>query len=346
MAAPAADREGVLAALHRHATERGADCALTTGGDPARNVTWDELAGRVEARARDLRRAGCARVVAQAEDALAWPEVLLGALAADVDVLPLAPRVPKAALATLAERAGADALLRGASEIAPLAPSAGRAGDPGRKPGEAAIVLSTSGTTGRSKLVRRTRTAFDGIAEHVLAGAALEPGERVLVAIPLFHSYGIDVLGAAVRAGACLEIHAEFRPGRFREAMLERARVAPAVPAILDAVGARGRGAGAPVGPARGRLGRKPAPRAGRPSLHRALRHRGRPDLRRHRIRHRRLGSGGHAPGGSGLLRTPRAGGRVLDPRPGPGGSDAPAPARPRGPRRRGRADVVRGLPR
>ncbi|MFC6599207.1 long-chain-fatty-acid--CoA ligase [Kitasatospora paranensis] len=95
-----------------------------------------------------------------------------------------------------------------------------------RDPADTAVILYTSGTTGRPKgaelthdnLIRNTeitRTTLLGLTED----------DVVLGALPLFHAFGQVVgLNCAVAAGACLTLLPRFDPARALE-IIERDRV-------------------------------------------------------------------------------------------------------------------------
>ena len=57
--------------------------------------------------------------------------------------------------------------------------------------GGAALVLFTSGTTSRPKLVPLTEANLLASADHVATTLALTPGDRCLGVMPLFHIHGL-----------------------------------------------------------------------------------------------------------------------------------------------------------
>ena len=141
---------------------------------------------------------------------LAWHELdeeaAAGTAAAGAELLAVEPR---GLAALIAERAAA------ASE--PPAPTAGD---------DTAVILYTSGTTGRPKGAELTHANLHGNAEVVARTVSrVGPGDVVLGTLPLFHSFGQTVsMNATLLAGACLTLVPRFEPGEAL-ATIERDRV-------------------------------------------------------------------------------------------------------------------------
>ena len=71
------------------------------------------------------------------------------------------------------------------------------------QPGDEALVLHTSGTTARPKMVPLTHANLAASVENIIATLALTPRDRCLNVMPLFHVSGlIGVLVASLSAGA------------------------------------------------------------------------------------------------------------------------------------------------
>ena len=69
----------------------------------------------------------------------------------------------------------------------------------------AALVLHTSGTTSRPKIVPLTAANLCASARNIADWIALEPGERCLNIMPLFHIHGLMAgVMASLHAGACV----------------------------------------------------------------------------------------------------------------------------------------------
>ena len=102
---------------------------------------------------------------------------------------------------------GIDALLAG---LAPVPSAADRAGD------DDAVILYTSGTTGRPKGAELTHANLTRNAE--LASAELlnaDPNDVSLGCLPLFHVFGLTAcLNAAIAAGSCLTLLPRFDAGK------------------------------------------------------------------------------------------------------------------------------------
>ena len=96
--------------------------------------------------------------------------------------------------------------------------------DAGAKPEDDALILYTSGSSARPKAVRlRHGDAIENgfnIAERMRLG----PDDRVLLAPPLFWSYGaVNALPATLTHGATLVLQARFEPGEWL-GLIERHR--------------------------------------------------------------------------------------------------------------------------
>jgi long-chain acyl-CoA synthetase len=145
------------------------------------------------------------------------------------------------AAATGAGEAGADVIVVGPDEFegvpadgAPPAGVAARAGD------DTAVILYTSGTTGKPKGAELTHA---GLARNVDALLAenmfgLEPQDVVLGALPLFHAFGQACsLNATISAGACLALLPRFDPAKALDLLeSERVTVFEGVPTMYSAL--------------------------------------------------------------------------------------------------------------
>jgi long-chain acyl-CoA synthetase len=90
---------------------------------------------------------------------------------------------------------------------------------------DTAVILYTSGTTGKPKGAELTHANLSRNAE-VAAGLAESSEEDVLLgALPLFHSFGQTCgLNASIRAGSCLSMIPRFDPGKALE-IIQRDKV-------------------------------------------------------------------------------------------------------------------------
>jgi acyl-CoA synthetase (AMP-forming)/AMP-acid ligase II len=230
----------LIAALEAHAAERPGAIALT---DARGAVTRAELLAATGALAVRLAALGAgARVLVAASNGRELATALLAALASGAEGMGISPATPRATRAELAAQIGARLLLTDDAAIfeaeridfaALLAAPASAA--PLR--GDGALLLATSGTTGPPRIARRSARAVDFVAASSARALALGARDRVLLAIPLFHSYGVDQLGAALIAGARVILHARFNPAALRRALIEAdVTHLPCVPTMLAAL--------------------------------------------------------------------------------------------------------------
>jgi long-chain acyl-CoA synthetase len=88
-------------------------------------------------------------------------------------------------------------------------------------PDDTAVILYTSGTTGQPKGAELTHANLDGNAAIVARTLTqVGPGDVVLGALPLFHSFGqTAAMNASLRNGACLTLLPRFDPEQALETM-------------------------------------------------------------------------------------------------------------------------------
>ncbi len=90
------------------------------------------------------------------------------------------------------------------------------AGEPAFAEGEdVALVLHTSGTTARPKLVPLRHDALCAAAAGIRDSLALTEADRCLNVMPLFHLHALSVLLASVSAGAAVACVPPFDPAKF-----------------------------------------------------------------------------------------------------------------------------------
>jgi acyl-CoA synthetase (AMP-forming)/AMP-acid ligase II/acyl carrier protein len=193
------------------------------------SLTGEGLARAVAGVAAVLRGAGVERsdtVAVTIPNGQALAVALLGTMATAV-AAPLDPRQPPEALREDLERVGARVLLvadaaadvpgaaidaasrTGVPVVAMAAAGAPEAGAPGAeigerpRPDDVALVLSTSGTTSRPKVVPLTHANLVASAGNIARTLELGPSDRVLNVMPLVHIHGIvAALLASLGAGA------------------------------------------------------------------------------------------------------------------------------------------------
>ncbi len=229
----------VLAAIERTARERPNDVALL---DAHRSLTWGELWAEVVSQALRFTALGPrARVLAISNNSVAFATAILGALEAGAELHGLSPRTPTSVVTDIARRVSARLILRdderpGADPILP--PSAhGLALRSRELPRNGSLLLMTSGTTGLPRIVVRGMRAANHSAMNTARALGLSLGARSLIAIPLFHTYAIDQLTAALLAGSSVRLEAGFNAAKTRRALLSgEITHFPAVPTMLDAI--------------------------------------------------------------------------------------------------------------
>ncbi len=64
-----------------------------------------------------------------------------------------------------------------------------------------ALLLSTSGSTGSSKLVRLSGSGLDANAEAIVAYLGLQPSDRAITTLPLAYSFGMSILNSHLACG-------------------------------------------------------------------------------------------------------------------------------------------------
>jgi long-chain acyl-CoA synthetase len=211
------------ASCERHASRP----VLFHGG---RTISYGELAGIVDGWAAVLQARGAGPGVCVAIWLPNRPEFIaaflaalrLGAVAAPVGVLLTAPEarlrleIAQARLLVttqaLAQRLGdvpatvltieaAEIGLGGATHRAPAA----------RGLDDVAVLISTSGTTGKAKAAELTHRAITWNARALAAGLALAPGDVQLAVAPLSHVLGMTgVMNASLLGGAALALMERF----------------------------------------------------------------------------------------------------------------------------------------
>jgi len=87
------------------------------------------------------------------------------------------------------------------------------------EPGDVALVLQTSGTAARPKVVPLTHRNLCLAAQNIRAALDLTAGDRCLNVMPLFHIHGLSTLFTSIAAGASVVCTGTFATQRFFEWM-------------------------------------------------------------------------------------------------------------------------------
>lgn len=97
------------------------------------------------------------------------------------------------------------------------------------------VILYTSGTTARPKGVMLNETHFLANTEGILPHIPFFDDDRVIMALPLFHSYGSIIALVALRSGATLVLSRQFAPkGILNNIARYKATILPLAPTIYS----------------------------------------------------------------------------------------------------------------
>ncbi|BBG04851.1 MULTISPECIES: class I adenylate-forming enzyme family protein [Pseudonocardia] len=245
--------------VSRNATERpGHDAVRDLSGAAPLTLSWAALDAAVSAEAARLRAAGVRpgdRVAIGLPDGAAYCVAVFGALRADAIAVPFGTgsvtreleivfeqAAPVVVVAAAGDRVAAGCAQGCGARLlpppdpaapAPDAPATGGPADPER----VALIVFTSGTTGRPRGVQLTHRAL--LANRAQA-AELRPApvngvDRVLLALPLYHVYGFAAgLLQVCWMGATVVLPGPFDPERLLATVVEeRVSVIAAVPSLF-----------------------------------------------------------------------------------------------------------------
>jgi acyl-CoA synthetase (AMP-forming)/AMP-acid ligase II len=261
----------LLDRVARWETDRGDQIAYlgaSGSGESADVLTWSALAQRVRTLAAELDKkvpAG-ATVLVSLENGLEFPIAFLGVLASGRSVFPVNPELAPPEQASAIKRSAAAAVIGRGLKIeatAPFSPSPCTQGEGGGggsslsvpsanltptltlplgtgrgdKSGPS-LLLTSTGTTGRPKIVMRTAASVDAVSGSMVEAVDFVPEDRVLATVPLCHSYGLEHgLLAPVWAGS--QVH--LCRGLDMAVLVERIgrgeiTIWPGVPAMFEMV--------------------------------------------------------------------------------------------------------------
>jgi fatty-acyl-CoA synthase len=105
-------------------------------------------------------------------------------------------------------------------------------------PEDIALMVYTSGTTGRPKGAMLSHRALDCVARNGVEGFAITSVDRVLSFLPMFHVGGLNIHTLpALRSGACVVLRERFDPADALQAIEgRRASLTLLVPAVMQAM--------------------------------------------------------------------------------------------------------------
>jgi long-chain acyl-CoA synthetase len=150
-----------------------------------------------------------------------------------------------------AEEAGAECIIVHPGEFEQMLAAATPVREVAPKVGsDTAVILYTSGTTGRPKGAELTHANLRRNVEAMTGIFSLGPDDVLLGALPLFHAFGQTCgLNAAIAAGACLSLIARFDAGTALEIIQrDRVNVFEGVPTMYSALPAHPRAGDYDVG--------------------------------------------------------------------------------------------------
>ena len=213
-----------LAALVAKAARERPEAPAVVAGD--QRLTWAELDAAVDRAAAGFAAEGLSpgdRVAVQLPNGVDWLRAALGALRAGLVVVPVNTAYTDPELEYVLRDSGATLVVAG-RERPPVAGVRVCGGPPDADgpppevdddPSALSFLAYTSGTTGRPRGAMLTAAALRANQEQCLAMTppVVQPDDRVLLVLPLFHVYGLNAgFGLVAAAGACAVLQETFDP--------------------------------------------------------------------------------------------------------------------------------------
>jgi len=245
-----ASRSLILDALVAHANANPTADAVTTrsaDGVIVESVSYSQLLSLARAHAAVLlSTAGPgSTLVLSASNSPALLASLLGALISGFRVCLTSVSSSREELADLCGRVRADAIVSGRSEsdlstgvhtipLPDLSTTQPPCSPTDLQAQLGSVLLQSSGTTSGSRIVHRTSNALDADARNVADACTLTSGDRLLMAIPMTHSYGLDMVLGALIAGARIDTIANSDPLALARCLTESTTVFPGVPVLFE----------------------------------------------------------------------------------------------------------------
>jgi acyl-CoA synthetase (AMP-forming)/AMP-acid ligase II len=180
-------------------------------------LTYRQLSDRVSSLAHVLRQnlPPASVVLLCSPSMLAFPIAFLGILAAGCTAFPVSAESADPELLRAAADSSAKAVIGDARAIGLLKPSIAFTVSIDALPdaihqvtfASGDLLLASSGTTGLPKIARRTAFSIDAVAQAMAEMIDFRAGDRVLMTVPLSHSYGLEHgLLAPIWAGSCVHL--------------------------------------------------------------------------------------------------------------------------------------------
>jgi acyl-CoA synthetase (AMP-forming)/AMP-acid ligase II len=243
----------LLERIASQARANGSRIAYREVAGDAREISYAKLWRATQTFARNLRnRIALGGVVMLClPNQIEYPIAFLGILAAGCTVFPVSPESAEPELVTLARESKAAAIIGTSRSIAavkdqaPLAietqeildsPNASQVSE--ESPGMIGsdLLLCSSGTTSRPKIVIRSATSLDAVARSTCNAVGFTAEDRVLAIVPLCHSYGLEHgLLAPLWAGSTVHLCAGLDLGvSMAELTAAKITLFPSTPSVYD----------------------------------------------------------------------------------------------------------------
>ena len=234
----------LLKALRAHAPEHQAVIEFGADGREVASITCRALMIRSSAIAAAIheKTAPDATVMLALPNGIDFCAAFLGVLLSGRTVFPTQANTSETQLAQLARASHASLVItQGGQEFdLPVLDATRCHGTtpvplPSRPP---ALILQTSGTTGKPKLVLRDSPSLDAVARTVVRRLAISAEDRVLVVIPMGHSYGLEhgVLSPLL-AGATVCALEGTMPAAINRVLSEQSiTILPGVPVLFESM--------------------------------------------------------------------------------------------------------------
>lgn len=197
--------EGPVQWLERQAQDSSQALALVL--PDGEGISFKAFYDHVVAEAERIRCEGDGRLVTIQASAFDLATLLFAAPLAGCALMPLDPNMP------VETRRSFDLMAASPTPFSPLPPD----------PEAVHLVIATSGTTGAPKGVMLTGANLAASALASRQRIGLEPGDRWLACLPLFHIGGLSILTRCMEAGATAVLQEGFREEAVYAALQKKA---------------------------------------------------------------------------------------------------------------------------